>query len=116
MCCEKVGVGLGLPCKYLKGGLCSIYENRPGECAAFPVRSDFSDHGIGCPGLKRFIVIKRIVGRGIPYYLSPIDLENGLRYRYYGTPERIWNKIWLRLSKSLTPEEKEFYLNLNKIV
>jgi len=58
------------PCPFLKGNECSIYPIRPYPCICFPVKTDFGDCEIGCPGkLEAMRAMKRL-RRGLPYVVA----------------------------------------------
>ena len=62
------------PCPMLREkNVCTIYPARPGPCRSFPISTDAGDRGIGCLGKSEMIKIRKVLGRGVPYYTSPVS-------------------------------------------
>lgn len=99
------------PCPFLKGNECLIYPVKPSECGAFPVETDFGDHGIGCLANKEAVRAWRGLGRGVPYCVSPI----GTTTDEIRIPPEKWDKILAKYRKSNPSKEAlELFIKFNQ--
>jgi len=104
-----------LPCPFLADGVCTIYPIRPGPCRSFPIVTDFGDHRIGCPARQEASRAERALGRGIPYYTTPI-CDKVLQARH--TPfikKNAWERIESKYLKTNPSDEAlRIFLSVNE--
>lgn len=99
-----------IPCPFLQGNECLIHPVKPDACKGFPVTTDFGDHGIGCPGEEEANRTIHILGRGISYFASPIDIAEEIYI-----PDQKWEKIVKKyLASHPSKEALELFLKFNQ--
>jgi len=96
-----------LPCPFLTGNLCAIYAVRPDPCRAYPVGTDAGAGGISCPARLEARRAEKALGRGVPYYTTPIlrpeDLHNGRQRPVI--KKRAWERIKSKYMKTSPSDE-----------
>jgi Fe-S-cluster containining protein len=99
-----------LPCPFLKENECLIHPVKPDVCKGFPVTTDFGDHGIGCLGEEEASRTIHALGKGVPYFASPIETTEEIY-----VPDEKWEKIIKKYLKSNPSKEAlELFLEFNR--
>ena len=102
-----------LPCPFLRGNECIIHPIKPGVCAAFPVRTDFGDHGIGCPGKEEVTRASRALEKGVPCAICAPAIYDETPVG--NIPPDKWGKILAKYRKSNPSKEAlKLFLKFNR--